>query len=170
MDTISLLLHSAHINPGLYVAFRYYHCSMQPLNMDGLMPSDALMHISRYKCSCITAISKQVWCDCDCTHVCDVTVHMCVMWLWLYTCVWCDCDWLYTCVWCDCDCTHVCVCAPLLSALSISRMCEQHERGWSGRGMERQGVAGVIERYDVETFLLPADAHNVKKHIVIKTF
>jgi len=27
-DIMSVLLHSAHINPGLHAAFRYYHVSM----------------------------------------------------------------------------------------------------------------------------------------------
>jgi hypothetical protein len=59
-DIISVLLHSAHINPGLHAAFRYYHISMQTPNMDGLIPSNSLMHMSRYKCSFIRAIGKQV--------------------------------------------------------------------------------------------------------------
>jgi hypothetical protein len=59
-DIISVLLHSAQINPGLHVAFRYYHISMQTLNMDGLIPSNSLMHMSRYNCSFINAVGKQV--------------------------------------------------------------------------------------------------------------
>jgi hypothetical protein len=59
-DIINVLLCSAHINPGLHAAFRYYHISTQTPNMDGLIPSNSLMHMSRYKYSFVRAIGKQM--------------------------------------------------------------------------------------------------------------
>jgi len=39
-----------------------------------------------------------------------------------------------------------------------------------GSGDKFQETVVIINLYFLETFLLPTDAHNVKKHRVIKTF
>jgi hypothetical protein len=58
-DINSVLLYSADINPGLCVAFLLLNLPAE-LNMDSLIPSNSLTRMSRYKCSFIKAISKQV--------------------------------------------------------------------------------------------------------------